>query len=345
LFKQYCRLSCIGKQRVWGQARLLVALRPEAQGESLAAFLQSLLDVQDLCLAFSTGTPGHYRKTTAQVMSKDGRVIAYAKIASTQQARRMLMQEGETLRHLAELHISAGHIPRFIYAGPFHKYELLVQSAPSEKARRGPKQLDIRHIEFLAEIFDQTAIWKPFVDSDCWLRAKKSVEKLQDRISDDWRQRLQNGLETCQSELAKKAIPTGLCHGDFVPWNNYLVQGRLYVFDWEYAMEDIAFWDIFHFVSFPAMLLARLQGKSIINLWWGKKLKPFLRQYSERIGLGVELVPVCFLFYLIEVSCFYLDMFDRDGIQDMQRQHLQKTWAEMLDELTIHWERYGRQWG
>ena len=342
LFKHIVsNLAYLGIQLVWGRDRLLVASKRDAQDASLTKFLQELLYVRDICLAFSMGTPGYYRKTTAQVMSRDGRVLAYAKIASTPQTQKLLMQEAKVLCRLAELHLSAGYVPRLLYAGQFHETELIVQSAPSGKTRRGSRRLDKKHIEFLAEIFNQTSTRKSFLESDYWIHIKKDVESLQERIRDEWQKRLQNGLNICESALANKVIPLGLCHRDFVPWNTYLEQGRLYVFDWEYAIEEgIPFWDIFHFVSFPAMLVARCSGKQLIDRWWGRELRQLLTQYAENISADVAFVPVCFLLYLIEVSCFYLDMFARDGLQDTQRQWLQRTWAEMLDELTMHWEEY-----
>ena len=342
LFKQIVsNLAYLGIQRVWGRYRLLVASKEDAQDASLSAFLQELLRVRDICLAFSTGTPGYYRKTTAQVMSKDGRALAYAKIASTPQAQRLLMQEAKVLRRLAELRLSTGHVPRLLYSGQFHGNELLVQSAQSGKTRKSSRRLDRRHIEFLADIFNQTNTWNPFLESDYWIRIKKDFELLRERISDKWQRRLENGLEICESTLANKAIPMGLCHRDFVPWNTYLERGHLYVFDWEYAVEQgIPFWDIFHFVFFPAMLIARCSGKRLIARRRGREFKQLLMQYAENIGVDVALVPVCFLLYLVEVSCFYLDMFACDGLQDTQREWLQKTWTEMLDELTMHWEEY-----
>ena len=334
-------LAYLGIQRFWGRDRLLVASKVDAQDASLATFLQYLLNVRDISLAFSTGTLGYYRKTTAQVMSKDGRVLAYAKIASTPQAQRLLIQEAKVLRRLAELPISMGYVPRLLYSGQFHGNELLVQSAPSGETRKGKKRLDKRHIEFLAEIFNQTCTQKSFSESEYWIRIERDVESLRERISDEWQQRLQNGLKICESAFARKVIPLGLCHRDFVPWNTYLERGCLYVFDWEYATEQgIPFWDIFHFISFPAMLVARCSGKQIIDRWCGRKFKQLLTQYAENIGADVLLVPVYFLLYLVEVSSFYLGMFACDGFQDTQRQWLQKTWAEMLDELTMHWEEY-----
>jgi hypothetical protein len=336
-------LACFGILNVWGRDRLLIASK--GNGENTFSFLTDLLGVDSISVALSTGTPGYYRKMTAQLMSKDGHILAYAKIAVTQQARRMLRQEIKVLQLLAKLSISSGHVPGVIYAGQFHESALLVQSAPSVKPHKGPKELGRRHIEFLAEIFNQTSKRESILKSEYWLCIRSNFESLCERISDDWQKRLQKGIDVCESLLVDETIPLGLCHRDFVPWNTYLQRDRLYVFDWEYAAEQgIPFWDIFHFVFFPAILITSRSGEQLIDQWQSYRLRQFLAQYAESIGIDLAIVPVCFLLYLIEVSCFHLDMFDCDGLQNTQRQRLQETWANMMDELVNHWEEYQNQW-
>jgi len=140
-----CYLAYLGIQSTWASDRLLLASNGKAQDASLIEFLQDMLDTRDAYFAFSTGTPGYYRKTTVQVMSKKSRPIAYAKIAYTQQAQKLLIQEARILRRLAGMCLSKGHVPRLLYAGQFHENELIVQSASPEETRSGPRQLDIRH--------------------------------------------------------------------------------------------------------------------------------------------------------------------------------------------------------
>lgn len=344
-------LAYFGIQSTWASDRLLLASRVrrdsqstnngKAQNASLIEFLQDMLDTRDAYFAFSTGTPGYYRKTTVQVMSRESRPIAYAKIAYTQQAQKLLMQEARILRRLAGMCLSKGHVPRLLYAGQFHKNELIVQSASPEETRSGPRQLDIRHIEFLAEIFNQTSVPKPFSESEYWSRLKNDVDSLRDRVSGDWHRRLKDGLDICGSVLANKVMSLGLCHRDFAPWNTYLERGRLYVFDWEYATEQgIPFWDIFHFAFYPKIIVSHWSGKQLINYWKHRKLRRLLTQYAQNTGVDVTLIPVCFLLYFIEVSCFYLDMFTRDGLWNAQRQYSERAYAEVLDELTMHWKGY-----
>ncbi len=346
-----CNLAYLGIQSAWTSDRLLLASRVrrdsqstnngKAQNASLIEFLRDMLDISYAFFAFSTGTPGYYRKTTVQVMSRESRPIAYAKIAYTQQAQKLLIQEARILRRLAGMCLSKAHVPRLLYAGQFHENEVIVQSAPPWDIRSGPGQMDIRHIEFLAEIFSQTSVPKPFLESEYWSCLKKDVDSLRDRVSGDWQRRLKDGLDICGSILANRTMPLGLCHRDFTPWNTYLNHGHLYVFDWEYATEQgIPFWDIFHFGSYPRIIVSHWSEKQLINYWKHRKMRRLLTQYAQNTGVDATLIPICFLLYFMEVSCFYLDMYTRDGLWNTQRQYWERTYAEILDELTTHWKVY-----
>lgn len=346
LFKRAAiSLSYIGVQFIWGKGRLLVAAKERTERESLADFLKGLLDVPDVHLSVSTGTPGYYRKTTVQVMSKKGKAIAYAKIGDTPQAEKVLTQEAEILRRLSELSISTAEVPRLIYAGSFHESMLVLQSAPSGKTRSGPRQLGKQHMAFLAEVFNQSKVQETFQRSIYWQRIKSDFELLQAKIDQNWQERIQQAFNICEKNLADKTIPLGLCHRDFTPWNTLLELNLLYIFDWEYAVEEgIPFWDIFHFAFFPEILVRRRSATQIIKHWNSKEMRRKLEIYSKEVDVDIGFVPAFLLLYLVEISCFYLYMFHRDGLQDEQQEHVRNTWAGMLDELTNNWEQYWKLW-
>jgi hypothetical protein len=164
-------------------------------------------------------------------------------------------------------------------------------------------------------------------------------------MDEHWQSRIQDGLDICEQELVGKFIPFGLCHRDFTPWNTLMEQGRLHVFDWEYAVEEgIPFWDFFHFVLFPAILMQRCSGGQIIRRLSGGRMKQNLELYAQKIDIDIKLAPAFLLMYLIEVSCFYFNVFSRDGIRNEQRSWVWRSWAELIDELVIHWEGHWSQW-
>lgn len=343
-------LSLLGIERIWGKDRLFIALKEDpseenAREKSLTEFLEDILNVPGIYLSFSMGTPGYFQKTTVQVMSPEGKVLAYAKIGDTPQARCVLAQEAKTLRYLESLDISTGRIPRLIYAGQLCEAEMVLQSAPEHRTHDGPKKLGKNHVEFLAEVFNQSKVEREFEGSEYWRRIRRDFNSLQEGLDESWRRRIQSGLDICERILTGKTIPFGLCHRDFTPWNTLIEQGRLYVFDWEYAVEEgIPFWDIFHFTLFPAILVRRRSGSQIITRWNSGEMRQSLDLYAQKVGVDTGLIPAFFLLYLIEVSCFYLSMFNRDGIQNEQRSWMREIWAEVIDELVVYWERHWNQW-
>jgi len=57
-------------------------------------------------------------------------------------------------------------------------------------------------------------------------------------------------------------------HGDFTPWNMFVEQGRLFVFDFEYAGRTYPpFLDYFHFMTQTAVFERKLSAEQIISLW------------------------------------------------------------------------------
>jgi RIO-like serine/threonine protein kinase len=74
------------------------------------------------------------------------------------------------------------------------------------------------------------------------------IEAVRPLIDAGWQHRLDSAVAMLSENVAIE-VPVGLSHGDFTPWNTYLVGGRLYVFDWEYAQENTAISnDIIHFI-------------------------------------------------------------------------------------------------
>ncbi len=58
---------------------------------------------------------------------------------------------------------------------------------------------------------------------------------------------MQAGLKT-SAQLINR-LPVALAHGDFTPWNSFVLERGLYVFDWEYAAENWPLgYDLVHYL-------------------------------------------------------------------------------------------------
>ncbi len=69
-------------------------------------------------------------------MSDKGKILAYAKIATTKQAQCMLIQEHKILCLLARLNLQTGNIPNVLYIGELYDNLILIQSPPSTKTKK-----------------------------------------------------------------------------------------------------------------------------------------------------------------------------------------------------------------
>jgi len=90
--------------------------------------------------------------------------------------------------------------------------------------------------------------------------------------------------------------PRSLSHGDFTPWNTFFVDGKLYVFDWEYASYDYPrAYDFFHFF----LTTKKLKKKNSFELI------ELIRENSYRIVNNMNDMHVLMLSYLVINFLFY----------------------------------------
>ncbi|MCK4391082.1 MAG: hypothetical protein KAV83_12700 [Desulfobacterales bacterium] len=358
--------SRIGLKGLLMPDRIMIAHKKKALRSSdikgLHNLLSEVLGRGDIEIALSTGTPGYYRKVTGQVMAPDGKILAYAKIADTDQAKKLVEHEANILRRLEGLNILSGDIPRVLYFGSWGKETVVVQSNVKKDHSLRPKKLDEGLITFLSELFGKSAAPKILRKSVCLVDLENNIKKLKGRITKDWEYRLAKSLEIIHKNLSGQKIPLGICHGDFTPFNTYIGRGSLSVFDWEYARkESIPFWDVFHFLIQASTLRNRFEPSTLLDIVnvkrsmrnaqssWGcqpykhnnptntitrstRTLSRLISKYADSINLDFNPnLSVFLLFYLADASSFYLDMFINYGSISNKNRSMLDVWAEMMD--------------
>lgn len=224
------------------------------------ALPELLFDLAGHEYAIFTGTAGNTRKTVAAIAPK-GNVTHFIKIAHTDRAQSLIDNEGAILQKLSNKNWKTLQIPEVT---PLSQDNMLMLSNVNPQIHENSAELTNIHIQGLKEIWESTSEKKVEVLS--WVsEIKNKLSNLPDPadfpndLNKKTLRELINNLKCIEEELSQeKTLPVSLAHGDFTPWNMYVTQKHLHLFDWEYAREDYPlYFDFFHYFYQSEILLRR----------------------------------------------------------------------------------------
>jgi len=262
----------------------------------LEKMLALVLGVEAVRLAFYLGVPSPHRKVTAQVLTPDGKTLAYAKIATTPLAQAAVDTERRTLLRLSENAGLKGTVPKVLGSLDWHGGTiLLITMGPP---RPGPRGLSSVHLRFCKQVFQAFSMQETFVESPMWTRMSETWLRLQQSSPETLPANLGPALEQLHEELGPVSMPLSLAHGDFTPWNTRLGPRSLFVLDWERASEGMSpLYDAFNFQALQAALQGRRRGirdhrflLTLLDALWPE---------------GRKQLPVLYLAYLTHVTLLY----------------------------------------
>ena len=249
-------------------------------------------------VAFYVGTPGAYRKVTAQAVTPAGASLAFAKLAATPAARSDVEAERRNLLRLAENEALGGRVPALLgFFGWQGCDVLLVGGGP---ARPGPSELSPDHLGFLTDFFVPFSGTGVFAEGSMLVRLSERTRLLESRVPGSLHDVLDGSLAELRDGLGPVDVPVAPAHRDFAPWNTRIGPRGLFVFDWDRVEEGVTpLYDAFHFQAIQAALFG------------GREPVPdraFLRQLLDAVWpSGEEHVPYLHLAYLLDQALFYAE--------------------------------------
>jgi hypothetical protein len=227
--------------------------------QRLEKMVGSLLGVEAVRLAFYMGVPAPHRKVTAQVLTPNGKTLAYAKIATSQVAQAALKTERRVLVCLSQRAGLHGAVPKVLGSVEWQKGTiLLITMGPH---RPGPRALSSVHLRFCTHLFESFRVQKTFLQSPMWSGMSEMWLRLHHSSPETLPAQVGPALKRLQDELGPVSMPLSLAHGDFAPWNTRLGSRSLFVLDWERASEGmIPLYDAFNFQALQAAQQGRRRG-------------------------------------------------------------------------------------
>lgn len=260
--------------------------------------LGSLLG-EEVSIGFYIGSPGAYRKSTALVLGETGRTLAFAKIATSPEARSNVEAERRNLLRLSgcpELH---GQVPRVL--GHFHwngNEVLVISGGPPWP---GTDSLASPQLNFCRSLFECSAAGQPagvFADSPMYSRLCDTLERIESGLPGDVFTLMNRALQSLQEGLGDTRVPLSMAHRDFAPWNTRVGPMGLFVFDWDYATDSATpLYDPFHFRCIQSALFGEenhLQDTEV--------LESLLQSVWPQ---GMQHMSWLYLAYLLDMSLLY----------------------------------------
>ncbi len=260
------------------------------RGRSLTRHLEDVLG-EPVDVSLSLGPARANRKPVLQVFDRRGRSIAFAKVGVTGLAKTHVAREAESLEALAQHDLPAElDVPRTLSYGDWDGMLVLVMTALETSPRQRPsRQWSPPTDTMLAFARSFTADGRPLDQGPWWDWVDATPALVSDPATRD---ALRSALDALRSLAADRELEIGAWHGDWTPWNQSRLGGRLQLWDFERFEQGVPVGiDLAHY---GVNAVVRRDGLSV-----------------ESIRAGIDLAgltgdPVVAGAYLAAIVCRYL---------------------------------------
>ena len=310
-------LSRLGLSSLWVRQKVYITGSP-----SLSQYFEQ---VEPLTFAYFTGTDSPHRKLAVQIMDSHGNLKGFAKLSREPAVRALLIHEAKTLKRVEALDLRTAYVPRVLFCGEHGDCTLLVTDTLKTPRTSSTTHFTEAHYAFVQELARKTVESDKTPVAHIAANFRGRADRIEAHLGETWLKRLHAAIRFLESQQAQ-SLPTSLSHGDFTPWNTFLVNGRLYVFDWEYSEAKLpASNDVIHFLlNQPQMRNLPTQAK--LEAATASLLQPWA-------GIQREAVPAVQIIYLLSQSLRQIERLP-DDMKQSDTWDGQEDIAAMFDNLS-----------
>ena len=304
----------------------------------LEVFKDSILDriikqYKDFNYSIFTGTIGINRKAIIE-LNQNNSTKYFVKVALTEQSKDLVNNEKETLNELNKYQYQSLIIPKIIESD--ENYITIDNIAPKNQTQSS--SLNEIHLNALDEIYSKTVENKSIKDSTYFEVIKENLDELSNTsLNKNFDKNkieilIKNMKIILESLNSEKEISFAYGHNDFTPWNMFIENDHLYLFDWELAKKDIVLlYDFFHFIFQSQILISKSDYKTIFEVIVtliknNSRLKNIVQKYNIDINENYKL-------YLLYTVSYYLDKYNNQEKLHDQVFWLIDVWFDAFNDL------------
>jgi hypothetical protein len=271
--------------------------RPETLGDRLAAMLGT-----QVVLAVNVRPPSPARKPVLQVLDREGRVVAFAKVAWHGFSDASVTTEATFLDAIA----AAGEqvrAPEPIGRTTWRGHPVLLTEPMPERIRRwspGAPPPDPARTRDVASLFG--LVTAALARSPAQTRLRARLDEVVGPAPAGSIPRALIALVEGLDRRGDTEVATGTWHGDWSPWNLGTLGDELWAWDWEYAGGDVPLGlDLVHFAFQQAFVGERRDLTAAV-----KHARTAAEAGLASLGLDAEVRAVTHAVHLAEITLRYL---------------------------------------
>lgn len=259
--------------------------------ETILNKLQEIFNIKDIEYSVFNGTPCAHQKETIQIYIKN-KILGYCKITDKTELIDVFKHEEAYLDWLKKCGVKG--VPECLCCQEIENgYWIFVQTTIKSKESVVHYKIGELEISFLHELANKTKESLLFKETEMYKWLKKIEEK---------------SFETPEIRNAVKAVFSyyhfddrvsfSAYHSDFTPWNMFVEDGILFVFDWEYAGKTyIPNLDIIHYLIQTKIFESQASAEELYDM--------LFIHYWNLLKNNFENPRIAVLAYLLDVMSKY----------------------------------------
>jgi hypothetical protein len=261
-------------------------------------WVEEVFETRNPLISIFQGSPGVHRKITFQVSDQNLNILGYIKFTSDLAVAELISAEADFLTQLSGKNLA---VPFLIgYEKDFlNGLTIMAQTTKKTLKSNTARVLNQQHFDFQRQLFEKTKVTMKYCNTQYFNNKENYLLDLYRLQNMEDKRIITLAVDVINRKLKDSVVTFSVSHRDFTPPNTCFTNGRIFVFDWEYAAcEYPPFYDLFAFITFTTIQKGGMSEEKILHEI-EKLIKTIQKQYK---GYDTDLIKLYYLMFLIDMT-------------------------------------------